>query len=114
MEQTIKFTDKATCSYIDMAWNDNVCWINYHYIDDRHLKLFMILMKTSFKEMKKKGCTKYQQLSLKTDWDLFLKENPEWKIIKENKYDESVLIECNIDIASELVIDSFLRNNNNC
>lgn len=106
------FSDDATESYIDMERYNDICWINKLFVDPDNQKLFMMLSKTSFLEMKKKGCTKYQQLVSEDDWNLFLKENNEWKILKQNNVDRSMLIECDITLAHELFMDSLLRNNN--
>jgi hypothetical protein len=109
---TIRFTDDATDSFIEMEWYDYKTWVNGHYVDPDNCKLFMLLLKTALLKMKKKGCSKYQQLVLEDDWDAFIKENPEWKIILKYSEMGSLLIECDIDDAPELIIDGFLRNNN--
>lgn len=105
-----KFNDGATNNIIIMEKNVNNVWINSHYIDPDNCKLFILLLKNAFDTIKESGCTKYQQLVLKDDWNNLLKNNKEWKIIKKN--DETLLIECNIDIAAILITDGFLINNN--
>lgn len=126
-ENIFRFADKCTYNYIEFEKSENITWITSQYVDPDNCKLFMLLLKSSFENMKSKGCTTYQQLVLQSDWDGFLKENKEWVIVE--KYDESlnsaddndnnnnsnhpatILISCDIDFATELIIDGFLRNN---
>lgn len=105
-------SDEATDNYIELEWSKNVCWINNMYVDPDNVKLFFLLIKTSLAKMEKKGCEKYQQLVSVDDWNLFLKENKEWRILSENTENNSLLIECDIKYSHELLIDSLLRNNN--
>ncbi len=110
-----RFGDKCTDSFIEFEKSDFSTWINSHYVDSDNCKLFMLLLKSSFEKMKKHGCTEFQQLVLETDWNDFLCENSEWTILEKYPGDKDIpstlLIKCNIDIAHELVIDGFLRNN---
>lgn len=106
-------SDEATDNYIELEFNNEICWINNLYVDPENVKLFLLLIKSSILKAEKKGCTKYHQLVSSDDWNSFLKYNEEWRIIRSNQSDGSILIESDIKIASELLIDSFLRNNTN-
>jgi hypothetical protein len=114
-DNIFRFTDKCTYSFVEFEKSDLITWINSHYVDPDNCKLFMLLLKSSFDDMKLVGCTEYRQLVLQTDWDDFLSENKEWSIVE--KYESggevpaTMLVSCNIDVANELVIDGFLRNN---
>ena len=108
---TFRFTDEATDSFIEMERSCEFAWINNYYVDPDNCKLFMLLLKTAFSNMKQKECKKYQQLAMKQDWNNFMKENPEWTIVRSDY--ETILVECDIDLAPELIVDGFLRNNKN-
>ncbi len=114
-DKIFRFTDKCTCNFVEFEKSDFATWINTHYIDPDNCKLFMLLLKSSFDNMKLTGCTEYHQLVLQTDWDDFLGENKEWSIIEKYESNEyipaTLLVSCHIDVANELVIDGFLRNN---
>jgi hypothetical protein len=114
MEETIfNFNDKCTENNIEFEKSELVAWINNYNIDPKNCKLFILLLKSSFEEMIKKGCEYYQQIVLESEWDEFIHFNKEWTII--NKFDEkpkTLLICCDINIACELIVDGFLRNNN--
>lgn len=114
-DNIFKFADKCTDNFIEFEKSDNIAWINHHHVDIANFKLFVLLLKSSFESMKLNGCTEYRQLVLQNEWDDFLKENEEWSVIekyeKTENVPETLLISCNIDIATELVVDGFLRNN---
>jgi hypothetical protein len=116
-EQNIfRFVDKCTDSFIEFEKYENTTWINTHYVDPDNCKLFLLLLKSSLEAMKDQKCTEFKQLVLETDWNDFLGENSEWTIVEKCPGYENIpttlVIKCNIDIAHELVIDGFLRNNN--
>ena len=111
-----KFADKCTYNFLELEISENKksTWINSHYVDPDNCKLFIILLKSAFEKMKSMGCTNFEQIVTKEDWLNFLNENKEWEVIKT--YSDfggvpAVAIKCNIDIAHELVVDGFLRNN---
>lgn len=110
-----KYTDKCTYNFVEMEKYNESLWINSHYVDPDNCKMFIILLKFAFENMKSKGCTEFQQIVLESDWNEFLHENIEWNIIEKykgnNNVPDTLLIKCNIDFANELIIDGFLRNN---
>lgn len=118
MENTniFRFNDKCTDNFIEFEKFEQSTWIVNHYVDPDNCKLFMLLLKSSFENMKNHGCTEFKQLILETEWTDFLCENKEWEIIEKYPGDKNspsvMMIKCDIDIAHELVIDGFLRNNN--
>lgn len=116
-QNIFRFADKATDNFIvfEMNIDNKSTWINSHYVDPDNCKLFMLLLKSSLQTMKNKGCQYFEQLVLETDWTDFLCENDEWSIVEKyvsvDDVPETILIKCHIDIAHELIIDGFLRNN---
>jgi hypothetical protein len=103
------FDEKATNNFIEIEINDDIGWVNNHHVDTDNCKMFMLLLKSALNNIKLKGVTIFQQCVLQEDWDDFLSENKEWNIIE--KYENTLLIACDIDLAHELIIDGFLRNN---
>lgn len=114
-ENTFRFSDKCTDSFIEFEKHGDITWINSHYVDAKNCKLFMLLLKSSINYMQNEKCLKFQQIVLDSDWNNFLNKNIEWEIIdsfeETNEIPKTLLIECDIKFACELIIDGFLRNN---
>ena len=105
--------DDLTTNYIEYEYQDNLCWIKMYYVDPDNPKFFIILLKENFSKMKEFGCTKYQQYVSKDDWDNILCSNDKWKKIKFDEILNAYLIECDIDYATENIVDGFLFKNDN-
>jgi hypothetical protein len=112
MNKLIKFNDIESNNIIYFGYYEKICWIDWYSIDENKKTLFFHLLKNSFEKMKKKGFIKCQQLTFFNDWNTYLKKNLEWNIVKENNIDNTILLECDINLAFELVVDGILTKNN--
>lgn len=115
-----KFSDKCTCNYLEFQISEDkkTTWINSHYLDSDNCKLFIIMLNYALQHMKSLGAIEYEQITDQNEWNDFLSENKEWEIVKtypntnDSKIPSIIDIKCNINVAYELIVDGFLRNNN--
>jgi len=92
---------------------DNLMWIISANIDDRSVETkqkYLKMIHSSFSHMKNVGCEKLLQNVTMSDWQNLLSKNKEWKIKNINTHENIVSVECDINVAHELVIDGMLRN----
>lgn len=91
---------------------NNIIWIKECCIDDSSNKfvseLFSII-KLAFNAAKETGATHLSQLIKKDEWDKnkFFNLDNRWKLIDKIS-DQDILIQCDINYASECIIDQFL------
>ena len=102
-----RFTQKHSDNVILFSKLGKTAYIDNYYVQPENGKSFVILLKSSFATMKKNGCNYYSQTISREDWENYLKDNDEWKIIKE--YEDIMTIACDIDAASECIVDGFLK-----
>jgi len=102
-----RFTEKLTTNIINFSKSGKIALIDDYYVDPENGKSFVILLKSSFATMKKNGCIAYRQTVSTHDWENFLRNDTNWKIIKQ--YEDIVTIECDIDSAPECIIGGFIN-----
>jgi len=102
-----KFVYEDGFNNIILSGNKDVIYIDEYHICDNKGKLFVLLIKKAFNELSKLGYTKHQQYVSEEDWNSFLCKKEEWKLLKKEKI--GILIECNIEYASTIIIESFLN-----
>ncbi len=105
-----RFDQFKTSNIIEMSKTGNIVWIDKYYVDPEFAKRFVILLKSSFVTMEKKNKCKYYRQNISTsDWNNFLSSNKNWRIIQQ--YEDISQIECDINDASECIIDGFFTPN---
>ena len=109
LENIFTFSDKITDNYVEYEKVGSDVWILRHYIDPDNGKLFVMLLKESFTQMKNKGCTRYKQCVSFDDWEKYLKKSEHWNIISQNFTEKTMIIDCDIDWAGTLIIQGLLE-----
>ena len=103
----IKFHDKFD-NFVILRNEGSIVYIDDCKICPKNIKMFAILLKSSFKSMKEKGCIIHRQYVIKNDWNNCLQNCGEWKIISNNTDTDTnndyLLIECDIDSAAYAVM----------
>jgi len=97
-------------NYISYIIDNNICTMDNVIMDNDNIKLFFVLLRNSIDDLKSKKCTIFRQNIVMSDW-IELNELQCWKLISENKFMNSCLIECDINnaltnIAKSLNINS--------
>jgi hypothetical protein len=102
-----RFVYEDECNNIILSGKKDVIYIDEYKIVESKGKLFVLLIKKAFDELSKVGYKKHQQYVSNEDWNSFLCNKEEWKVLEKDNL--SVLIECNIEYAAKLIIESFLN-----
>lgn len=84
----------------DVDYENKKATIEYINTDYKHVKPFLILMRSSIDSLKEGGITHIVQGVLKDDWENHLKGKTDWMVT--DSFNEGVTLECSID--------SFLKN----
>lgn len=103
-----KFFDKITDNYIEFRIDGNCAWIERYYVDNDNGKMFIMLLKESFLEMKKKGCSCHMQYVSAEEWDKSIKNVEGWEIVSVDS-SNIMLIKCDIDIAPICIADGLMN-----
>lgn len=102
-----KFVYEDEFNYILLSGEKDIIYIHAYKIGENSGKTFVLLIKKAFDELSKLGYTKHQQYVSEEDWNSFLSKKEEWKLLKKDKI--GILIECNIEYAPMIIIESFLN-----
>jgi hypothetical protein len=111
MDNNFTFSDKITENFIEFRKDGSNLWIEKYFVDPENGKLFAMLLKESFTKMKKKGCKTYMQYVSVEDWENFIKNIPEWKIVSLDNVKKLMLLSCDINCAPVCIMRGFLDNN---
>ena len=101
------YCDKMTDNYIEIIKENNIVYIQKHYIDPDNGKLFVVLLKEAFRDMKDKGSIMYRQYVEKYEWEIILKYVDGWRVVETSKND-TILLECDIDDASYCIMEGIM------
>ena len=102
-----EFSDKISENYIQYEKDGKNVWINNYYVDENNGKLFTMMLKESFSQMKKKGCEYHFQIVDQNEWISSLSKIKGWKF--NSKYDDqNVVIYCHIDDAPFCIMKGIL------
>lgn len=77
--------------------NKNEAWMDYINYEPEYIKLFLLTLKNSIEDLKKKGIRRIIQKTSCKDWDEYLKKEDNWIIKERNEYYNYCIIECNIE-----------------
>lgn len=108
MSKIFTFSDKITDNFIEFRQEGSKLWIDKYFIDQENGKLFAMLLKESFSKMKKKGCKEYFQYVTTEEWDNYLKNIQEWKIVSVDDANKLILLKCDIKRAPICIMQGFL------
>ena len=92
---------------IEIKIENDVAYFENSNIDERHIKLFVLLLSDCINDLKKKNITKIIQNVDQDSWELYLSANPKWNLLRIDPYSGAYIIECSIDSALENIVSGF-------
>jgi hypothetical protein len=109
------FKDPCTKNFIHfiVSGNNKECQIIDYYVDENNSKIFIILMKNSFEQMKKSGCEKLIQTITVSDYDMLYKNDTDVEFVVISRDDSYITISCDIDYAPTHIAKGFLFSDEN-
>jgi hypothetical protein len=108
------FEDSCTKNFINfiVSENNKECQIIDYYVDEDNSKIFIILLRDSFEQMKHSGCEKFIQTITVSDFDNLYKNDNDNEFVIVSRDELYVTISCNIDYAPTHIAKGFLFHDN--
>jgi hypothetical protein len=105
------FEDGLSSNMIEIFGDKDKCiWLKNYYVDETNVKLFAALLHTTFHKYVEKQFVKLRQWVSNDDWLSFLHKVDGWNVVQLDNTLNIRLIECNIESAAQILMESFFAN----